>query len=145
MAVTAKVYGLGVKAVVDQSVNWASDTIRVALVDSNYTPNQDTDQFWSTPQAHESTGTGYSAGGTALASKTSTYDAATNEERLDAADVAWTTSTVTARYAVVYKDTGTAGTSALLGWVDFGADQSTSAGTFTLQWDATGVIKYVAA
>jgi hypothetical protein len=46
---------------------------------------------------------------------------------------------------VIWKDTGSAATSPLLGYVDFGADE-TSSGTFTLQWDATdGVLRAVVA
>lgn len=92
--------------------------------------------------ANEVTGTGYTATGVALASKTVTYDTATDQIRLDAADSSWTTSTITARRAVVYKDTGTSTTSPLLAQVDFGADVSTTAGTFQITWDATGIVVF---
>ena len=144
MAVSAKWYGLGLKDLAAQGVNWSSDTIKVALVTSTYTPNQDTDEFWSTPVTNEVSGTGYTAGGVTLASKTLTYDTGTNETRFDAADISWTTASFTARYAVVYKSTGTNSTSTLLGYVDFGADETVSAGTFSITWDATGVLKITA-
>ena len=88
-------------------------------------------------------GTGYTADGEALASKTSTYTGGTNTFALDAADTTWTTSTITARLAIVHKDTGTASTSPLICYIDAGADVSTTAGTFTLQYHSDGIVKIV--
>jgi hypothetical protein len=124
-------------------VDWVSDTIKVSLHTSTYTPNQDTDDFFN-DATNEVSGTGYTAGGVTLGSKTTAYDSATNETRLDAADVSWTSASFTARYAVVYKDTGTASTSPVLGYVDFGGDETVSSGTFNITWDATGVLKITA-
>jgi hypothetical protein len=58
---------------------------------------------------------------------------------VDAADVSWASSTITARYGVVYKDSGTDGTSPLLYLVDFGADFSSSNGTFQITWHTLGL------
>lgn len=80
-----------------------------------------------------------------LTGNTVTYDTGTNETRLDANDASWTSASFTAALAVVYRSTGTASTSRLLGWVDFGGNQTVTAGTFTIQWDATGVLKVTAA
>lgn len=60
--------------------------------------------------------------------------------RFDGADVVWTSSTITARYAVYYYSTGTASTSALIAIVDFGSDQSSSNGNFSLLHDPTGIV-----
>lgn len=94
------------------SVNWGSDDIRAALVTSTYTPNGDTDQFWSTPVANEASGTGYTANGVALASKTSTYTAANSWGTSWAATTAYGSDT-TANYVrpttgngFVYRATG---------------------------------------
>jgi hypothetical protein len=146
MAVSALWYGLGLQAVVDGTENfvWSTDTIKVALCTSTYTPNQDTHKFFSSI-TNEVTGTGYTAGGATLGTKTTNYTTATNTVWLDAADTSWTTSTITARYAIVYKSTGTAGTSLLLGYVDFGADVVSTAGTFSIQWDALGILTVAAA
>jgi hypothetical protein len=148
MAVSAKWYGLALTgqygSTAANRVDWVNDTIKCALTTATYAPNQDTHDFFD-DVTNEVTGSGYTAGGVTLGTKTLTYDAATNETRLDAADALWATSTITARYAVVYKSTGTASTSALLGYVDFGGDQTTSAADFTIQWDATGVLKITAA
>jgi hypothetical protein len=77
-----------------------------------------------------------------LASKTLTYDTATNQVRLDAADASWTTATFTARIAVNWKDTaGAATTDPLLSYIDFGADESVASGTFSIVFDSTGVLR----
>jgi hypothetical protein len=58
--------------------------------------------------------------------------------RFDADDPAWTAVTFTnGRYAIIYKDTGSAATSPLMGYIDFGANQSPSGIDFTIQFDST--------
>lgn len=138
MAVSAKLYGSYHAKVANKEINWSSDTIKVALCTSTYVPNQDTHAYFS-DVTNEVVGTGYTAGGATLASKTVTYTAATNTQTFDAADTSWAASTITARYAVVYDSTGTASTSALIGYVDFGADVVSSGGTFSITWDAAGI------
>lgn len=144
MAVTANWFGAAATgqwgSTAARRVDWASDTIKVALTTSSYTPNQDTHAFFS-DVTNEITGAGYTAGGATLASRSVTYDSASNETRLDADDVAWAAASFTCRRAVVYKDTGTPSSSPLLGWVDFGGDQAVSGATFQIVWDATGVLK----
>jgi hypothetical protein len=109
-----------------------------ALTTSTFVPDIDVHDFFN-DVTNEVTGTGYTAGGATLASPTLTYDTATDQIRLDAADTTWTTSTLTARIAIGYKSTGTASTSPLIFFVNFGADVSTTAGTFQITWDATGI------
>jgi hypothetical protein len=44
---------------------------------------------------------------------------------------------------VIYNDTaGASSTDPVGGWVDFGADVSTTAGTFQITWDATGIVVF---
>lgn len=125
--------------VLGAAIDHDTDTIKVALVTSSYTPDQDTHDFFD-DVTNEVTGTGYTAGGATIGSPTITVDTTDNEGVFDGADVTWTTSTITARGAVVYKSTGTASTSALICYLDFGSDQSSSAGDFTIQWGAEGII-----
>lgn len=142
----SKIYGSFMGKALNKEIDWDSDTIKVALVSSAYTPNQDTHDYYDDVSGSEVSGTGYTAGGAALASKTLTYDAANNVTVLDAADVTWANSTITARYAVVYDDSGaTAGQKALLGYVDFGSDQSSTNGNFTITWDSTGIFRLTVA
>lgn len=147
MAVTALLYGSflsnalgGVAAGTAPNIDYLSDDIRVALVTNAYTPAQDTHDFWDDVVADEAAGTGYTANGAALGTKTLDYTAGTNVIKGDAADTSWAASTVTARYAVLYDRTpGADATRPLIGYVDFGADVSTTAGTFTITWSASGI------
>lgn len=120
-------------------MDWITDTIKCSLHTSTYVPNQDTDDYWN-DATNEVTSTNYTAGGVTLGSKTLTYTAGTNVVAFDAADAAWTTVTFTARTAVVYKDgAGASSTDHLFSYVDFGADQTVSAGNFTVVWAAGGI------
>lgn len=139
MAVTAFLYGNVFTAAFNKEIDFAADTIKVALATSAYTPDQDAHDYFD-DITNEVTGTGYTAGGATLGTPTVTYTGATNVLKLDGADVSWTTSTITARYAIIYDSTpGTAATNPLIAYVDFGADVSTTAGTFQITWDAAGI------
>lgn len=125
--------------IMDGSIDLDTDTIDVMLVTSSYTPDQDLHED-KADVTNEVSGTGYTAGGQALASKAVTIDDTDNEGVFDAADVTWSSSTITARGAVIYKDTGTAATSLLVCYLDFTSDQSSSAGDFTIQWNSEGIL-----
>lgn len=123
----------------DFDLDTGGNTIKVALVTSTYTPDIDTHEDFA-DITNEVTGTGYTAGGETLASQAVTKDTTDDEGVFDAADVTWSTSTITARGAVVYKDTGTPATSLLICYFDFGSDQSSSSGDFTITWNSEGII-----
>jgi hypothetical protein len=143
MAVTTKWYGNGLLKVCTGAIDLDTDTFKVMLTTSSYTPDQDTHDF-ANDVTNEVTGTGYTAGGNTLGSVSVTYDAASNEVRILWADSSWTTSTITARYAVIYKSRGgLSSADELVGYIDFGADVSSTAGTFTLDF-TTSVLKITA-
>lgn len=136
-----KWYGLPLKSLIDGSTlfDWNTDTIKVAVVTSAYTPDQDAHDFWNDVSANEASASGYTAGGATLTTPTVTYDTANNRIVLDADDVSWT-STITGRYLIVYKDTGTSTTSPLLGYYDNVTDFG-GGSTLDVTWDATGVLR----
>lgn len=127
----------------DSAIDWPADTIRVALfTNSITTPNYDTNTAYGAApfNANEVSGTGYTAGGAALAND-AISNPSTGVLMYDADDTSWTTSTITnARGALIYDDTITTPTAdpALFG-VAFGADYSTVAGTFQITWAANGI------
>jgi hypothetical protein len=142
----SKLYGQFLSQALNKEIDFDTDTIKVALLTNAYTPDQDAHNYYDDVVANEVTGTGYTAGGNTLANKTNTYNSATNVIVLDADDVTWSSSTITARYAVIYDATpATNATKPLIGYVDFGSDQSSSNGNFTITWDATGIVRITVA
>lgn len=137
---TLTIYDSFWKLLLDGGFDLDSDTIKVALVSSSYTPDRTVHDYWDDVSGSEVSGTGYSAGGTALSGKTISQDNVNDRGTWSADDPSWASVTVTFRYAVLYKSTGTAGTSALIGYVDFGADQVYSAGTVTIDFPAAGIL-----
>ena len=93
------VYNSFKRDIANGSIDLDTDTINVMLVTSSYSPTIDTHTKRS-DITNEVTGTGYTAGGQALASKTVTADNTNDRAAFDAADVTWTTATITARGAV---------------------------------------------
>ena len=144
MAVTAKLFSNFPHLLLEDGLlgSILAQTIKVALFTSGMSAvlDQDAnDNFDDLVAAtHEvANGNGYTSGGATLGSKTCV--AAAKVTTFDAADAAWTASTITARYAVIYFASGTPATSLLIGYVDFGADQASSSGTFQITWNASGI------
>lgn len=142
MAITGKIYGKVFTAAFNKEIDLADDTIKVALTTSSYTPDQDGDDYFNDVVGNEISGTGYTAGGATLASKTLTYTGATNKWVFDAADTTWTTSTITARTAVVYDASpGSDATRPLICYQQSDSDITTTAATFTIQWASAGIVE----
>ena len=134
------IYNVFKKYIMNGAIDLDTDTIHVALVTSTYTPDQDAHDFFN-DVTNEVSGTGYTAGGSALANKAVTADNTDNEGVFDADDVSWTTSTITARGAVLYKKRGGASSAdELICYLDFGSDKISTAGTFTIAWNAEGIL-----
>jgi hypothetical protein len=136
--VAGHVYTNAIAKMANKEIDLDSDTIKVALTTSSYTPSQGTHDYFS-DVTNEVSGTGYTAGGATLSSKTVSVSGTTFT--FDAADTVWSASTIAnARYAVIYDATpGSAATNPLIAYVDFVTDRSTTAGTFTITWDAAGI------
>lgn len=85
----------------------------------------------------------YSAGGGALTNVTPTTSGTTAFTDFD--DKSYTTATITARGALIYNDTAAGDPVCVV--LDFGADKTSTAGTFTIQFpaaDATNAIIRIA-
>ena len=118
-----------------------NDTIKVSLHTSAYVPSAAGHAVFS-HLTNEISVAGYTAGGQALAGKALSVTGA-NHARFIANDLSWTANITGARWAVVYKDTGAAGTSPLICAIDFGADKDHSGGTFTISWHVDGILYLV--
>lgn len=129
-------------AVAANTINLVTDTIKVLLVTASYTPDQDLDVYLSDIDNEVAAGGGYATGGIALANKAVSVDLINNRAKFIADPATWSAATLTARGAILYKDTGVAGTSTLITYKDFGSDKTASGGDFTIDWDATGIIRF---
>ena len=91
-----------------------------------------------------SAGSGYSAGGTAVASNA--YSQTSGTAKLTGTDVTFTASggsIASWRYAVLYNDTSTS--DSLIGYWDYGSSRVIASGeSFPIDWDATNGILQVA-
>ena len=118
----------------NKEIDLEADTIKVMLLDNSHSFTA-TDNVIGDVSANEVSGTGYTAGGGTLAGKAVTQGATT---KWDATDLTWAASTITAYHAVPWDDT--IATDDLLCSIDFGGAKSSSAGNFTIQWHADGII-----
>lgn len=116
------------------SVNLGSDTLKYGLCTSSYVPNQATDTFWSTPQANEVSGTGYTAGGITASGVTITNSGGVFTFTTATAD--YGIITVTGIRIIVLYDaqSGVAATSPLIWYWDIGANQSPAGVDFQVQF-----------
>jgi hypothetical protein len=139
MAHVAKYYGKFFLSLANKEIDLDSDTLKVMLCTSAYTPDQDAHRYKS-DVTNEITGTGYTAGGATLSSVQVAYTGASNLVSLDSADAQWTSATFTARVAVLYDATPASdSTRPLIGYILFDADIPVTNSTFTLQWDSSGI------
>jgi hypothetical protein len=126
---TPKWYANGLLNVMNGNVDLDTNTIKLILITSSYTPAQGTHDFRDDLGANEATGgSGYPAGGFTLG--TVTLGVSTLTVNWDAADIsqAITGGPLAFRYGVYYKARGGAASAdELIGYVDFGAQSVTDA------------------
>lgn len=112
-------------------------THKVAMYNNTETPDFTSESAYAA--TNEVSGTAYSAGGkdlTGLAPAVS--DAGSATFKFDMGDISWASSSISnARGSKLYAD-ALAGNNLIVAH-NFGADFSTSNGTFTIQWHANGV------
>jgi len=104
-------------------------TFKLALYDNNASFTASTTDYTATDEV---AGTGYSAGGGTLTNVTPTTSGTTAFTDFD--DLTFSSSTITARGALIYNTTagGGSGTTESVVVLDFGSDKSSSAGDFTI-------------
>ncbi len=130
-------------ALLDGEMDFSADTsqtFKVALYTSSATLGAATTAYATT---NEVSGTGYTAGGNTLTISANPASSGTTAF-LDFADTTWTDATITARGALIYKSGGGNPAVAVL---DFGADKTSTAGDFQVQFptaDATNAIVRIA-
>lgn len=149
MAATWKWYGNGLLALAKGMVDFDTDTFKVMLVNNTYDPdtNQDTHDFRDDVTSYEVAASGtYATGGGTLAGVSVTYDGTSNEVRIVWNDISFTSATITARTAIIYKARGGAASAdELIAYAKEASDVTSTAGTFTIDMPATAVLKITAA
>lgn len=134
---TWKLFASAPAKLANKEIDWDSDTIKVMLCTVSYVPNQTTHDY-KNDVTNEITGTGYTAGGATLGSKTITLSTLT--QQFDAADSVWSSSTFIARVAVIYDDTpATDATKPLIAYLVLNNDVESATGTWTLTYPAGGI------
>jgi hypothetical protein len=105
--------------------NSSGNTFNIALYTNSASFTAATTAYTAT---NEVTGTAYVAKGNALVNVTPTSTSTT--AFTDFGDSTWSTSTITARGAMIFNDTAAGDPSVVI--LDFGADKSSSAGDFVV-------------
>jgi|TARA_R110000868_G_C10829273_1_gene759247 hypothetical protein len=103
-----------------------SQTFKIALFTSDASLDADTTAYAVT---NEASGTGYTAGGATLTIATNPTSTS-GTAYLTFSTVTWTTSSITARGALIYRSSGTGNNAVAV--LDFGADKTTLGSTFTV-------------
>ena len=108
------------------------NTFKIALYTSSATMSASTTAYAMT---NEVSGTGYTAAGNTLTNVDPTTSGTT--ALTDFADSTWSSSSITARGALIYNSSTTAGSAnRAVCALDFGADKTSTSGDFTIQFPA---------
>lgn len=153
MATTFTLYNCFKKYLLNGTIDLDTDTIKVALVTSAYTPAVTHDvlaDVMASPDpevvAIASPSNGYTDGGAELAGAAVTHTDSPSVAKFDANDLTWSALTATFRYGIVYasKSVGSpAIVNPLIGYILFDttpADVTITGIDFTIQWSASGIV-----
>ena len=110
----------------------AGDTFKLSLYTSSSTINNASTTVYTTSDEVADSGS-YSAGGGSLANQAVSTDGTTAIVDFD--DLSFTSATITARYALIYNSSDSNKAVCVL---DFGTDQTSTSGTFTIQFPSAG-------
>lgn len=112
----------------------SGNTFKIALYTSSASLGAGTTAYTT---SNEVSGTGYTAAGNTLTNVTPTTSSTT--ALTDFADTTWSSSTITARGALIYNSSNAAGSAnRAVVVLDFGADKTSTSGDFTVQFPAAG-------
>ena len=121
-------------------LNSGGDTFKIALYTNSASFTAATTAYTT---SNEVTGTNYTAGGNTLTRVNPATSGTT--AFTDFADTTWSSSTITARGAMIYNDTAAGNPAVVI--LDFGSDKSSTAGDFQIVFptaDATNALIRIA-
>lgn len=129
------VYDNAKELILNGGIDLVNDTIKLMLLGSGYTPSA-SHSLKSEVSSYEISGSGYTAGGTALSNKAISRSGAT--AKFDADDVEFAELSPSFRYAVIYDDTHANG--ALIALLDPGALQEPNGANAQIVFDSDGIL-----
>ncbi len=153
MAASFTLYNSFLKYVGDGTIDLDTDTLKLCLVTSSYTPDVTHDVLADvlaspSPEVEQvdSPDNGYTTGGVELTTVSLTLSDSPAQCVLDADDVIWTSLTATFRYGILYVAKSISPIeNPLIGYIlyDTTPDDVTVSGVnFSSQWSASGIVKY---
>lgn len=138
-----RVYNSAAASFLSGDIDLVAGTPMVMLMTNTYSPNVDDDvlKIQITGGGNEVAASAtYTGGGQELLSPAVTTDDTDDEGVFDALDNTWPSSTITASGAVIYMSGAGESTNYLVGYIDFANEQSSTAGDFTITWNAGGIL-----
>lgn len=140
MATTTTPYFNFYNAIAYSDVKIFTGAYHVMLVSSAYTVNQTSDADTSNVNSYEIAGTGYTAGGKACTGMVGAPDPANVKLVVTVDPLTWTGLVATFRYAVIYKPSVDGDENILVGYVDFGTNQTYNGEDFQLTFP-NGIVR----
>lgn len=125
----------------DGTIDIDTDTIKVALFTSSYTPSASSDTQYGSLTNEVANANGYTTGGATITNTAMTQTGGAG--KFDGDDVTWTASggSIVARYWVMYSDTATNKDLIAYGLIDYNDLDVTTTDTYTLtiSWNSSGI------
>ena len=151
MAHTITMYDKAKVKILDGTIDLDTNTLKVALLQSGYTPDYDANEFASAITAYElnvgAGGTGYQAGFAGTGRKTLAGPAITQIStgaKFDGTDVTFPTLNANLGQvygAVLYKHETSDAASRLIAYIDFDPNFVPDGNDLTIQWNTEGILK----
>ena len=127
------------RALAKGDIDFDTNTFKVLLVSS--IPSEANLDAWANRSdvTNEITGTGYTAGGIAQPFALQSLDTTNNRQEISWTDITngWTSATISAAGAIIYKNSGTASTDTLLHFVDFGTIVGVVNGSYNIDYTSS--------
>lgn len=134
-------YAKGIEQFLAGALDWDAQTINVMAVKTGYSLDKEAHEFYDDVSASKYVGTTDQA----LGSKTNTIDTTNNRVEIGGGSVTYTSVALDGANAViaflVYRDTGTPGTSPLIAYDDT-ADITPNGGNITYTPNAEGILQF---
>lgn len=137
------IYNTTINNLIRGDIDFDANTFKVMLVTSSYSPNKDTHNDRANVTNEVGASGTYATGGGTTTATVQSIDTVNNDVEVAFSSVSFTSATITARAAVIYKSTGTAANDLLIAYVDFGTDVSSTSGTFTVNFTSNFKIAVV--